>query len=795
MSKKRGLATALGIVAVITLLFGILVAKKQFWAEDYQAMLRWFWLLVFFGISFYPLSACLFQKFSDKGYFFGKVLGIVITGWLVWVLASLHIAKFTAVTGYVVAFICAVVNYGLAIAVCHKKRIRIGQFLGITDGSCVVEKALWYEVLFFAVFSFLLYIKCFRPDFCWTTEGPTNYGFMTSLMKSEYLPPEDAWFSGTTLNYYYFGQYIATYLTKLSEVTVGYGYNLALLMTETICVVGVFSLVVQMFGLYMRERTEEFKRQGKRTVAASPVLQKILPGFAGMVSSVAVTFCASCHYYVYAKLVPIVYEILELGEAPSFWFPDSTRYIGHQGEALDTTIHEFPAYSFTLGDLHAHVVNLIYVLTLLAVLFGWLLQRRERMKGAVAGTLTPVDYKRELLQPNILVLSFLIGIFQMANYWDFPIYFVVCGAVILVSNAVICGFTGQTFLLTFFHAVEFIVLSFATAFLFRLHFDSMANGIGICDRHTTPYQMLIVWGLPILSVIGYLVTNIKEEQQRRKTGLCATEHKNVFFAWLQNLKTSELFLLILGLCAVGLVLMPELVYVRDIYGAANQRSNTMFKLTYQAFLLFGICFGMIVTRYLFLPKNGKQVIAGGLILFLLYRNAGYFETSWRSWAGDYKNPENYKGLDAVSVADLSEADEAAIDWINENVKGRPVILEAVGASFVSGDSRISFMTGCPTVLGWHDHEWLWKNDWQVVHDRAVDVETIYTSTDKKTVQALLEKYDVAYLYVGKLEAKKYIGETGASLLDYDFLKSFGEVVYEDEAKSDYQTFLVKIATE
>ena len=32
---------------------------------------------------------------------------------------------------------------------------------------------------------------------------------------------------------------------------------------------------------------------------------------------------------------------------------------------MTATIHEFPSYSFVLGDLHAHVVNVMFVLLVL----------------------------------------------------------------------------------------------------------------------------------------------------------------------------------------------------------------------------------------------------------------------------------------------------------------------------------------------------------------------------------------------------------------------------------------------
>ena len=61
---------------------------------------------------------------------------------------------------------------------------------------------------------------------------------------------------------------------------------------------------------------------------------------------------------------------------------------------------------------------------------------------------------------------------------------------------------------------------------------------------------------------------------------------------------SDLFILVLALCGMGLVLMPELVYVEDIYSGDYKRANTMFKLTYQAFILFGICSGYIFVKFL-----------------------------------------------------------------------------------------------------------------------------------------------------------------------------------------------------
>lgn len=790
MKKKTyWLEACLAVIGIILLWDAILAQNTGLKTEDFQQFLNWWKALLAIGIAFFPMAAWLFRKFSDRGYFFGKILGIAISGWLVWTLSSMHIVKFSQVTCYVVLALCAVINYGTVIYLRFMKKLNLQEFFGLSDGSAAPVKAVWYEIFFFFLFAALTYLKCFNPA-ANGTERFMDYGFMTSMMKSDYMPPEDFWFSGTNLNYYYLGQYFATFLTKLSDTTVNYGYNLALMMTASFCMILTYSLVSRIFEVYMEERAQEYKLLNKKTIASSLWMRQLLCRVAGLVSGLAVTFSSSCHYWIYGKLVPIVREILGLEKGKDYWFPDATRYIGYQREGTgDKTIHEFPSYSFVLGDLHAHVTNIVFVLTLLAVLFAWLLYRKDRMRLAVSGTLAPIDYKAELLQPHVIVLSFFIGIFQMSNYWDFPIYFVVCGAAILVSNAVVCGFKKETLLLTLLHAVEFVVISFTTAFLFTIKFDSMTSGIGKCDKHTELYQMLVVWGLPFAMIIGYLVILVKEELERRKERLTVTEHKNPFFAWLQNLKVSELFLLILGLCAIGLVLIPEVIYVVDIYGGDYKRSNTMFKLTYQAFIMFGICMGALITRFIFFAKSGAQFIAGLLLTFLLTQNLEYFETSCKSWFGEYKKAKNYQTLDAGAyIYDIHPEDAVAIKWINKNIEGRPVILEANGDSYTTYN-RVSVLTGCPTILGWHTHEWLWKNDVDAVNKRADDVRTIYTSNDRQTVEDLLEKYDVDYIYVGMLEQQKY-----DNTINYSFIKSLGEVVYEDpDNYSRYsETFMVKV---
>ena len=90
----------------------------------------------------------------------------------------------------------------------------------------------------------------------------------------------------------------------------------------------------------------------------------------------------------------------------------------------------------------------------------------------------------------------------------------------------------------------------------------------------------------------------------------------------------------MGLCAIGLVLIPELVYVRDIYENGNARANTMFKLTYQAYILFGMTMGYGIYRMLVISRQKIIRILSGVGLFVLLWTVGYFGNAVHSWFGD-----------------------------------------------------------------------------------------------------------------------------------------------------------------
>ena len=606
------------------------------------------------------------------------------------------------------------------------------------------------------------YLAGFRPQ-AYGTEKFMDYGFMEAMMRSTTLPARDLWYSEGTINYYYGGQYFAVFLTKLTGSRVEVTYNLMRTFVAAFAFVFPFSLVRQM----MKDRLYGHM-EGRK---------KCLPSVAGVTAGAAVSIAGNVHYIVYRCVIPLIQKLKGAEETESYWFPDATRYIGYNPvNDSDKTIHEFPCYSFVLGDLHAHVVNVMFVTFLVGLLYAWMKMIRKRGPEPEKQDLRDF-WLRQLLMPHILLAAVLLGMFQWTNYWDFVIYFVVTGGVVLFANIV--RFEGKAvriLAVTAVQAVEIIAVSYLVILPFTLKFDTMVQGVALAQHHSLWYQLVILWGLPVILTVLLIISILMEKLKGMK--------KKSLYRLMEAVSIPDLFAIIMGLCAIGLIVIPELVYVRDIYENGNARANTMFKLTYQAYILFGMTMGYGIYRLIAVSKQKIFRILSGAGLVVLIWTVGYFGNAVHSWFGEVWDPSQYQGLDATIFLESDfPQDAAAIRWLKENIEGAPVVLEANGDSY-TGYERVSASTGLPTVLGWYVHEWLWRNDVPDLNEKSADIETIYTSADEETVKELIRRYDISYIFVGGQEQEKY----GTALND-SLLQSLGSIVYEDDMTG---TYIVKV---
>ena len=770
------------------------VMGKYLLGGDYLPFLQWWAIILTLGLIFLPITDLLFSSFEDRGYLFSKTIGIAISGYLMWLLSSLHILRFNTVNSLITTGICLIINIAvLLIRYRRSKLLKAGEHVRIHKPSIFhkdsIELIIMEEILFFGIFLLFIYIRGFKPE-AYGTEKFMDYGFMTTIGRTEFMPPKDFWYAGTTLNYYYVGQFMATFLSKLTFVGTANGYNLMLMMTGAFTFVLPFSIAYHLILNYRRDRSS---RKG------------VLPAISGILAGAGVCVAGNMHYPIFKWLVPSFQKnILKLkdSELYRYWFPDATRFIGYNPETNDKTIHEFPAYSFVLGDLHAHVINLLFVITVLGILLAWLLGRRDKKILQGDQKSITIALLKEVFHPSILMLGFFIGLFHTTNFWDYPIYYVVSGAVILFSNMIVYNFKGIGYLLTAFQGILVFVLGEIICLPFTLNFNQISATPLWTVARTPFYQLAILWGLPIAAVLTFLVFTLSDYINRRKHRKHSKKGKNLkstkgnaLLLYMQGLNNSELYILTIGLCAIGLILLPEIVYIKDIYSGDYKRANTMFKLTYQAFVLFGICFSFILIRLLAYGRTIRQKVSAGVGLFLFSLTLFYVQNATEAWYGNIFKPEGYKGMDSTAfMKDEMPEDYEATKWIMENIEGTPVMLEANGDSYTFYE-RISVITGLPTVLGWYTHERLWKSEPEVtdemvtamLDERAADIEIIYTSEEEAKVRALLQKYDISYIYVGGPEEKKY------ESVNHEMVRSLGMVVYEaPDLDTRYETYIVEV---
>ena len=726
-------------------IIGLILATIPLLGADNVPFLKWWLMVLILGLGYYPLGAVLFSALRDRGYIFSKVLGIGLAGFLTWVLVVCGAAKFTSGAVIAVTAVSMALCWILYIKKAEKKTLDLDLVLG-------------EELIFLAFFLLWTYFAGFRPE-AKGTEKFMDYGFMAAMTRSDTLPARDLWYSAGNMNYYYGGQYYAVFLTKLSFTRIQETYNLMRTLVAAFAFVLPFNLVFHMI------------REIPRKVKAVPGW---IAALGGLLAGAAVSLAGNMHYVLYG----LFGDVFKLSGYEDYWFPNSTRYIGHNPLTDDQCIHEFPSYSFVLGDLHAHVVNVMFVLLTVGILYAWMKGIREREEEGQA-----FSVKKLLLEPAVIACGVLTGIFHWTNYWDFVIY--TTAALICIFFTAMYRYRGQAKAVaaaTVLQTAEVFVLGTLAALPFTSSFETMVSGIAFSKYHTVLYQFLILWGLPFaLVLILLLAVLIKYLRAYRGPGR--------FREFFRRVSLSDTFALILGICGIGLVLIPELIYVRDIYENGYARSNTMFKLTYQAFILFGMAMAYAIVRLLLWKgrKLARTLGAAGLALVLL--TCGYFGYSVKCWFGNVLDVSGYRCLDATAyLENVYPEDAAAIRWLNENVEGNPVVLEANGDSY-SDYCRVSAMTGLPTVLGWYVHEWLWRGDTADLNEKSAEIQTIYTSGDREAVEELLEKYEVEYIFVGSCEREKY-GEN----LNEDLLRSLGEEVFPGGTGETGGAYIIKVSS-
>jgi YYY domain-containing protein len=210
---------------------------------------------------------------------------------------------------------------------------------------------------------------------------------------------------------------------------------------------------------------------------------------------------------------------------------------------------------------------------------------------------------------------------------------------------------------------------------------------------------------------------------------------------------SDQFILILILGGMILTLVPEFLFLRDLFG---YRINTIFKFYYQAWLMWSIAaaYGTII---LFRSvKSPARYLVGAALTLSMLMALFYPVLGIQTKTNKFSRPEGAT-LDGESIFPSSDSEGAA--WLRTAPPG--VIAEAVGGSYSAAHARMATYSGNPTILGWDFHEIQWRGDGALVWPRKEKVATLYCTHSWDTARLILEEFQVLYVVVGDVEYSTY----------------------------------------
>jgi YYY domain-containing protein len=775
----------------------------------------WWWLIQLIGLIGFPVTFQVFRFLPDRGYNFAKIVGLLGLSFLAWIGASLHVIPNDRWSLVLILGLLAVIS--LAIATLTRAQLR--EFLARRW-----LYVLGSEALFTLAFAVALLLRTDVVDLL-PGERPTDAGLMNAIIRADYFPPKDPWLSGHDVNYYYFGHLMVTELAMLGDVPVRIAFNLGLGLIAALSVSAAFGLTYNLLA------TRASSAVSFTFALAAPFLLLIVSNLEGLFELLAVHDIGSSGFY---HLVDI--HGLDGPRESSEWYPTEWYWTLRATNFVNGSVdRQFPFAKFMYGELHSENLAIPLVLLVMgfALNFWYSTSGFLRLKS---GVLLPAVFTAlamgglAVAQPwYVPALLALLAV-------------VLAGRCYLESRTLSLRTLRPAVLLTLLVAVLAVLIYFP--FYYSADFGSikgfiLETGSGATQPHHFFYMWLpLGWlagvlvsavaaragpvrrtitaaALPALAVLalwatmllfdagpGALVDDIIDRAANASwltvliLGAFLTASVFVFFQHLARAEgrgpgSGTAFALVLVALATLLLLGVEFFWVDDgsleamgaaIYGSIG--FNTYIKANFLAwfFLSIGGAYGLYRLLAVASPRTlalraarwsaltiAAVVIGLGLI---------YPVTSTLYTTRLFNEPRHLDMLWGMRAG--TPAEYEAILWLGDNVSGTPTVLEAVGDSYTPF-ARVSANTGLPTVLGWPAHEAHWRGgSWEPQAGRREAVERIYETTDPAEAKALLDQYDVEYVYVGPLEREAY-GEAGLNKFP-----TFMDVAYENADVSIYR---------
>ena len=775
----------------------------------YHALV-WLLAIELMGLIALPLAFTLFRRLPDRGLILSKPLMLLLSSYTLWLLGLTHVATNSR---YTIVGILAVLAL-VAFLVLRRKLPEIQSFLRREWAPLLTA-----ELVFLGFFFLWLSVVSYAPAIN-HTEKPMDFAFLNSILRSTHFPPEDPWLAGHSISYYYFGHFMMAFLTKLTAIPSSISYNLSVALIPALVGAAAFSLAYNLIRL-----------SGAR-VRTALLFALVAPAFIGLIGHLegALEFVHARGWGsegfwqgISIKGLGGLQEGADTSVFPRdyLWWWRATRVIDTvvDGESLDYTISEFPFFSLLLGDLHAHVFSLPFILFNLALGLNFLISA-ERVGLAWL--------RRNPWEAFAIALG--LGALAFINIWDFPVFAVVFVVIVLVKGYGDWGGHVPRAVLPSLALLVPVLFGAVLLYLpFYLTFSSQASGVlPVGEVSTRPLFFFMIWGLFLLlsgtfllrqlwsvpglpgkypgalsmvltitllpfviwaglellvlwanweGVIGLLGGGAIED-----TGTVGTRLAKLLpgmfivavaaYSMLLRLRHSgdraTAFPLLLLALAIYLLIGAELFRLVDLFG---NRMNTVFKFYYQVWLLLAIVSSYGLYYCLCWPVPSLAGRFEGRRTWARYPTIVLSRTLSYGWMGlvvVLLLVSIYYPIGAA-LDRTRDTGGRTLDGLDYLRRGSPDEYEAIVwlreapygriVEAVGDDysefGRVSSSTGLPTILGWKFHEHQWRGSTAPFRGREEEVAKIYQSADPEQVRLLLEAHDVRYVYVGVRERAKY----------------------------------------
>ncbi len=473
--------------------------------------LAWYLVIFLIHLATLPLTLRLFAVLPDKGYAFGRSLGILLVGYLFWLGYSLGLIRNEMGGAWLSLLMVAAGAFYLG----------RNQLTDLRSGALRLDRAgvVMTEAIFFIAFLLWATVRAYSPSAA-HTEQPMDLMFMNSIWASPSFPPQDAWLAGYPISYYYFGYWLLAMLGRLAGQAPEVAYNLGQASWWGLLLVGSFGVVYNLLAAGGRgdgpcDASGDGVRRGGAILGG--VLAALAVGVAGNAQGIM--------EWLYANGWPVEtlarwFSVRNFPDGASvtgqwfisqgeWWWWRSSRVIqdldllGQHIEVID----EFPIFSYVLGDNHPHVLAMPFALLTigLALAYFWRRPAGDAVQGW-RGWLPTNDW------PMLLVIALTTGSLVFFNTWDFPPYWLLFMAATLMTTN---GSAGR--ILARSALMGGIILAGVLVFYFPYFLTAQSQAGGFTPNLFNPTrlrQFILMFGAFMLTT-GALLTLAWREQAAR----------------------------------------------------------------------------------------------------------------------------------------------------------------------------------------------------------------------------------------------------------------------------------------